>query len=341
MTAKPTLVLVGPAVAAGLLLSLWTLLPAPVHAQSCALLPPGTPAEGAEAEAAVRQAAVTAVATALSGEDVTVLPTADVQRRLVGEPFAACNALDCGSNVVRSLGVDFAALVTVWAPRGTPTSVVVTLIGPSDSVAGDAPVEEEDVEAAALAALTTAWQRWRTSQMGFLVVSSEPPGADVEVDGRVIGQTPLRHLVPAGERRVRLLREGYETAERTVRVTATEEHALEVTLTEAVVEPPEPVGPPPSEPHWANWLIGGALAAGGVAALVSPIHTLARLDECTQEVAPGLCRRGVQFGVQSGVLTGLGVAALAAGVVFFVAPPLQVTPVVTPDSARIEFRGTF
>jgi hypothetical protein len=246
--------------------------------------------------------------------------------------------------VVRSLGVDFVVLVTVWAPEGTPTIVVVTLIGPSDSVAGDAPVEGGDVSAAALSALTTARQRWQASQMGFIEVSSEPPGADVEVDGRVVGQTPIRHLVPAGERRVRILLDGYETVERTVRITPTREHPIDVTLEEAAPEPaPQPVTH--TEPHWANWLIGGGLVAVGVGLMAPAVGTGIgdAADLCSQSVEgmPDACERTYRFGAVSGVLLGVGAAAAVAGVVFLIAQPLQLTTVVTPDSAMLELRGTF
>lgn len=320
------------------------LLPLRVHAQSCALLPPGEPGTGPAAPAEAESAAVDAVTEALTRDGLVVMASADAQRRMVGEPFAECNALDCGSAVVRSLGVDFAVLVTVWAPAGTPTSVVVTFIGKDDSAAGDAPVDG-DVTRAALSALATARQRWQTSQMGFLQVRTTPPGAAIEVDGRVVGTSPLRHLTMAGERRVRLHLEGYEPVERTVRVAPTQEHPVEVTLVEAIDLEPDPVPEPvtTTEPHFANWILGGALIAGGAAALVSPIHTLATEGECSESggLPNGWCRSHVSFGVQSGILLGVGAAALVGGVIILIAQPIQVTTVVTPDSAGLRLSGTF
>lgn len=320
---------------------LGALSPLHVQAQTCALLPPGTPAEGAPAPADAQAAALEAVTGALATDGVTVIGSADAQRRMVGEPFVECNALDCGAEVVRSLGVDFVVLVTVWAPRGAPTSVVVTLIGASDSAAGDAPVEGDVVDAT-LRALATARQRWQAAQMGFIDVRSSPPGADVELDGRLIGRTPIRHLAMAGQRRVRIHLEGYEPIEESVRVEPTQEHPVEVTLSEATAPPPV-VPETRTEPHFANWLIGGALIAGGVAALISPLHTLATLGNCADAAGlpGGWCRSEVTFGAQSGVLLGVGAAALIGGVVFLIAQPFQVTTVITPDSARLGISGTF
>ena len=325
---------------------LFAVCPLHAHAQTCAMLPPGSPPDGPPPPDEARRAALEAVTRALSDDGVTVIGTADAQRRMVGETFAECNALECGGEVARSLGVDYVVLVTLWAPRGTPTSVVVTLIGASDSAAGDAPVEG-DLTAATLSALTTARQRWQAAQMGFLAVTSTPPGADVEVDGRLVGRTPIRHLAMAGQRTVRIHMNGYAPVERSVRVEPTREHPVEVTLVEGVEEVVEgPVAPVTrTEAHFANWLIGGALAAGGIAALISPLHTAAINGECVERGGlPDMdpwCREAVSFGAQSGVLLAVGLAAVTAGVVIMAVQPIQVTTVVSPDSAQLRISGTF
>lgn len=321
------------------------LAPATAPAQTCALLPPGRPSDGPPAPAQATSAALDAVTRELTQAGVTVIPPQDAQRRMIGEPFAECNALECGGAVVRSLGVDYAVLVTVWAPRGAPTSVVVTLIGDADSAAGDAPVEGGNVSAAAVSALTTARQRWQAARMGFLNVTTAPEGASVEVDGRLIGRTPLRHLVAAGRRSVRITLEGYETVEQTVDVAPTQEHPLEIPLREVASEAdPQPIEPVTrTEPHFANWLIGGALVAGGAAALVSPILTLATEGQCGDRggLPEGWCRSFVSFGPASGVLMGVGIAAVLGGAIFMIAQPITVTTVIGPDSAALELRGTF
>lgn len=318
------------------------LAPSPTVAQTCAMLPPGRPAEGPAPPAAARATAIDAVTRALEDAGVQVIATAEAQRRMVGEPYAECAALDCGGSVVRRLGVDYAVLVTVWAPRGTPTVVVVTLIGENDSAAGDAPVVQGDVAAAALNALATARQRWQAAQMGFVDVRSTPEGADVEVDGRLVGRTPVRHLVMAGERRVRVELAGFEPVEQVVHVVPMREHPVAVTLSPASdVSAPEPITR--TEPHLANWVLGGALVLGGVVALISPLHTLAVLDQCVDAhgLPEGYCRSTATFGAQSGILLGIGAAALAGGIVVMVAQPLQATTVVTPDAAWIQLSGTF
>ena len=52
-----------------------------------------------------------------------------------------------------------------------------------------------------------------------LVVVTDPPGARVMVDGIARGTTPLTiRYLPAGEKRVRVLKDGFAAEERTVRV---------------------------------------------------------------------------------------------------------------------------
>lgn len=331
------------AAALALSAALSALAPSLASAQTCAMLPPGRPGDAAPPPAQTTAAAVDTVTRELTQGGVTVIPSQDAQRRMIGEPFAECNALECGGEVVRSLGVDFAVLVTVWAPRGTPTSVVVTLIGDGDSAAGDAPVENGDVAAAALSALTTARQRWQAARMGFLIVTTHPEGAAVEVDGRLIGQAPIRHLVAAGQRSVRITLEGHEPVEQTVNVEPTQEHPLEITLEEESDELPPVTPATHTEPHFANWLIGGALVAGGVGALISPLATLVLEGQCADSTGldDGWCRSVYQFGPASGVLMGVGIAAIIGGAVFMIAQPITVTTVVTPDSAALQLSGTF
>ncbi len=69
---------------------------------------------------------------------------------------------------------------------------------------------------------------------GSLAVRSEPLGALVSVDGRVVGATPLRlKVVPAGSRVVRIQSEGYERWSSAARVVANKETSIVATLQRA------------------------------------------------------------------------------------------------------------
>jgi hypothetical protein len=54
------------------------------------------------------------------------------------------------------------------------------------------------------------------NRTGVLKINTNPPGATVEVDGRVYGQSPQIIELPAGKHRVLLKRPGYESVVRTV-----------------------------------------------------------------------------------------------------------------------------
>jgi hypothetical protein len=316
------------------------------------MLRPGRPTEGPRAPAASEAQAIETVTRGLASDGIVVLSAEDAERRVTGESFGACRDLDCGARIARQLGVDFVVLVTVWAPRGTPTTVVVTFVGATDSAAGDAPVARGEVAQAASAALATARQRWEASRMGALVVRSSPEGADVEVDGRLVGRTPSRNLVMSGRRQVRVHLDGHEPHEEAVLVEAAGEAAVDVAL-RAFQAAPSLLGAGPTsragaadaaQPDWvANGLLGGGLVAAGVAALVSPSITLAGEGQCADDAGlpPGWCRAVVRFGVASGVLLGTGLAAVASGVVVLAAQPFRVQPVVSAERAMLEVGGTF
>lgn len=62
-----------------------------------------------------------------------------------------------------------------------------------------------------LAALATAFETKPAGQPGALTIASEPPGAEVLMDGRVIGKTPLTQEPSAGAHRLTFRLPGYET----------------------------------------------------------------------------------------------------------------------------------
>ena len=314
-----------------------------VEAQSCAMLPPAVPSESSPASPQARQAAADAVREQLVAAHFTVLSSSDAQRRMVGEIFQECAQLDCGNSVVRSLGVDFAVLVTVWAPGGAPTAVTVALVTLDDSYGGESTVAEGNVTAAAERALSEAQQRLEAAQMGFLEISSLPTGAEVEIDARPVGTTPIRRLVMRGQRTVRVSLDGYVTVEQTVDVAPAQVVPVELALASSdSLEDPGPAEPVwVTEAHWANFLVGGLLLAGGAVAAIQPINTLANLDSCVDPPGGALCRRVGSFGPISGTLTGVALAALTAGVLMMALQPITVQVEVSPTSAGARLSATF
>jgi hypothetical protein len=54
--------------------------------------------------------------------------------------------------------------------------------------------------------------------MGKLSVSSVPDGADIEIDGGFVGNTPSDVQVPEGEHRVSVKKTGFTTWERKMKI---------------------------------------------------------------------------------------------------------------------------
>jgi outer membrane receptor protein involved in Fe transport len=69
-----------------------------------------------------------------------------------------------------------------------------------------------------------------TVATGSLTVSTDEPGALVEVDGKAVGFTPLVTTVPVGEHRVRVSERGFRVIERTLTITQQHDARLDAEL---------------------------------------------------------------------------------------------------------------
>jgi hypothetical protein len=70
----------------------------------------------------------------------------------------------------------------------------------------------------------------RRERVGTLSVTSSPSGADVFIDGRSWGATPLRAQLPPGSYDIQVQRHGHGTESRSVRVQSSRTESLRVTL---------------------------------------------------------------------------------------------------------------
>ena len=67
-----------------------------------------------------------------------------------------------------------------------------------------------------------------------LVVTSQPPGARVTVDGIGWGSTPATiRFLPAGSKRIRVIKDGYGSEERTVNLVEGRRSTLDIPLPSA------------------------------------------------------------------------------------------------------------
>ena len=177
------------------------------------------------------------------------------------------------------------------------------------------------------------------------MVTTTPPGAFVELDGQSLGRSPIRRLSRAGAHTLHVTLEGYRSVTREITVDRHEEREITITLREGEGEevvPGEPgiVAPPRraetrEEAHWANYLVGGGLIAVGALALITPFWTLAEQGNPVSDT------EYVSFGPVSGVLLGLGAAAIIGGTIMMIVGPIRTTVTVSPSTASLTLSGSF
>jgi tetratricopeptide (TPR) repeat protein len=100
--------------------------------------------------------------------------------------------------------------------------------------------------AAVRASIGRIEERLAAAGVQALLVYSDPPGAEVRVDGKVRGATPLHLVLSPGTYALSLSREGYAPAVEDVTLPATPSRAVEVVLRPA--SPAAVAAAPPAEP---------------------------------------------------------------------------------------------
>ena len=211
-------------------------------------------------------------------------------------------------------GVPLAVMVSVWARQGQPepSEVNVTLI--EGSALHDGRAELNDgLEVASARAVALALAQRRGEGGGRLVIRGTPRGANVVVDGVRVGQLPEADVrVDDGVHTLSVSHAGFQSLRRRVQSEggATVQVALE----------PEVSGGGEAgsgQPGLWRLIAGGALIAVGGAGVGIGVSDALAGDGCSGECR-GPSPTGERFGAASGVVLGLGVAAVAAGVVLVV-----------------------
>jgi len=196
-----------------------------------------------------------------------------------------------------------------------------------------------------------------------LIVDSDPPGADISLDGRMLGTTPVTQRVTRGRHLVELSLPGRRTVRKEIEVGAGEVRELIRLPIKAKVVPPTaaPVAEGPSWPFWAG--VGSAALAG--AAVITATVAYSRGSSLADEndAANLRLQRGEitadayaaeyadieddHASMETLHLAGVLTAAVAgsAAVYFLVfhedEPGPVVTPTVSPDGAGASIRISF
>jgi len=171
-----------------------------------------------------------------------------------------------------------------------------------------------------------------------LVLTSEPQGASVRVDGKDTGKTtPAEVPVPRGEHQVELTLAGHKPATTPVTARIGARHELHVALQP---EPPKEVPAPittdistrEGSPTAALWITGIVGAAGIVTGTVLGFMVLAERSDFDAEPTSDSADRGERLALFTDVAFGVGAMALLTGAVIYITSDGDAEP--EPTAAR-------
>ncbi|MCB9538567.1 MAG: PEGA domain-containing protein [Myxococcales bacterium] len=182
----------------------------------------------------------------------------------------------------------------------------------------------EAADRAEIEALVVSLDRRLADQQGTLVLTTEPLGAAVFVDGATTaaGRTPLTVRLAPGEHALRVVLDGHETALRTLDLAAGQRSALTLRLVpvEAAPPPPPPPGPraarTPDDGAWMPWAVvgvGGAVTVTGAVLLAQAFGAADDRDALLSEGGSVDEARGLDDDAR--LYQGLGWAGVGVGLV--------------------------
>ncbi len=170
-------------------------------------------------------------------------------------------------------------------------------------------VPEAKDRAAVRAAIGRIEARLATAGVQALLVYTDPPGAEVRIDGRPRGRAPFHLALPPGPYAVSVVLEGFAPAAEEVQLRAEASRVVEVVLAPAVATGKAPAPPRPGAP---------ASSSPGAAVPASParpdLSARPPAQQPTLPLAPPA--KAPRPRVYTWVAAGTAVAAVAAGLWF-------------------------
>lgn len=148
--------------------------------------------------------------------------------------------------------------------------------------------EDRVAELALLAAGVVRGERPEVMATSRLIVDSDPPGAEVVVDGRQLGPAPQTVVVAQGRHLIELSLPGRRQVRREVDVGPRELREL---IRLPIVPKPVEVAAVAQPTHWSTWAGVGALVVAGVAAGVGG-YAMVRVGEIEDEAAAATAEAG-------------------------------------------------
>jgi hypothetical protein len=174
---------------------------------------------------------------------------------------------------------------------------------------------------------------------GRIELGTEPPGAEVFLDGRLVGKTPYKAAAFSGPRRIELKLDGYKSHDQELALGdgATAQLDLPLSLlaepAPAQLEPPSAPLPPPRRPRWrlatGGVLIGIGLTLSGFGGAALSLDGSQTVSQCGD---PTPMNRACIFHTQN-----LGIGLLASGLTLAVGGAILIA-IPPPKRARASSR---
>jgi len=153
----------------------------------------------------------------------------------------------------------------------------------------------------------------RTSNTVIEVVAT-PAGSQIEIDGRLVGATKVRHVVYPGPHRIKVHHLGHDSVERQITALEGETRTIDIALkpTQQPKAPPDggkrPLPPPPRPFPWKPWAVIGA------GAVVTGLGVTLWLQDETPSTGEPEPYEYTETTVAGAVTTAVGVGVAGAGV---------------------------
>ena len=255
------------------------------------------------------------------GHDPTLAPDAETVKRELIDLFQEVRRGLVGRLVVRRQGERATALVD-GRPMGELPLTAKVPIGAHRlevrGAAGETLFSTEVLVAPDQTATVVAELR---KPRGSLKVHSSPSGARVSLDGKLLGRTPLRQAVDAGDHQLTVQTEGHHAAVRNVSIKPAAETAVTLDLV-AVGGPAE--RPAPTRRRIWTWVAGGAAVAALAAGVALGVSASSDFNEweghCASAATPScttLQRDIEDRDLAANVLFGVAAGLVATSVVLY------------------------
>jgi hypothetical protein len=298
----------------------------------------------------LREAAYRAVIDALREQGLNVRTLTPKSTRNADELKSDCTQVTCAPGVLSVHSIDLAVAIAVWNGEDGPQTNVTLIDSLGRKYPGYAIVLKDDAAAAGRAALLEARSLHLLGPGPWIHVRGAPAGASVLLDGKPVGVLPYRGALSPGDHDLEVRADGYNAKRQPIVIplepttTARIELELQPTdkpgLARPTAAPPvtddyvqeDPVHAAHDEASPWNFVIGGILAAGGVAlATIQPIPDAIESGQC----ADAECKEEYHFGGESVLKVGVGALIAAAGVTFMIWQPLRIEAEVDHGSALV------